>query len=74
MSAHKITSDFAILDVKRGRQKLSEHFAARPRMGACPKELRIPVVIHGYLDCQHGNDDGTSTEFAVTVTNLEVRQ
>lgn len=68
----KITSDFAILDVKKGRQRLAKHFASRPRMGECPKDFRIPVVIRGYLDCQHGNDDGTSIEFAVTVEKLEV--
>lgn len=72
MTKHKLSSTFALLDVQKGRKQLAEHFAARPHMGACPKELRIHVVIHGYIDHQHGRDDGTSTEFAVTVTKLEV--
>jgi hypothetical protein len=72
MSGLTIKSDFAILDVKKGRKRLAKHFADRPRLGECPKQLRIPVVIHGYLDCQHGGDDGVSIEFAVTVEKVEV--
>lgn len=73
MGEREITSDFAILDVKKGRKALAKHFETRPRLGKCPKAMRIPVVIHGYIDCVHGNDDGTSQEFAVTVQKLEAR-
>lgn len=66
----KITSNFALLDVEKGRKALAKHFEGRPKFGECPEEMRIPVTIHGYLDCQWGNDDGTSTEFAVIVEKL----
>lgn len=67
-----IDSDFAILDVKKGRSKLARHFATRPRLGGCPKEMRIPVVIKGYIDGIHGSDDGTSREFTVIVESAQV--
>lgn len=68
----KISSDFAILDVKAGRKKLAKHFLDRPQLGPCPVKLRVPVTIKGYIDHQHGSDDGTSIEFSVTVTALTV--
>ena len=68
----KLTSTFAILDVKKGRQALAKHFEMRPCFGRCPEKMRIPVVITGYIDCIHGSDDGTSQEFAITVTRLEI--
>jgi len=71
MGERSITSDFAILDVKKGRKALAKHFETRPCFGKCPKSMRIPVVIHGYIDCIQGNDDGTSQEFAVTIQKLE---
>ena len=67
-----ISSDFAILDVKKGRKALVRHFEDRPRMGLCPEALRIPVVSRGYIDGVNGNDDGTSQEFTVTVEKLSV--
>ncbi len=66
----KITSDFAILDVKEGREKLNEHFKDRPKLGPCPDSLRIPVIILGYIDGVAGNDDGVSREFSVTVEKV----
>jgi hypothetical protein len=66
----KITSDFAVLDVKQGRKKLSDHFKARPRLGECPADLRIPVTITGYIDGEHSHDDGVSIEFTVIVENV----
>lgn len=56
-----INSDFAILDVKRGRVEL----ARRVNKG----DNRIPVTIRGYIVSQHGNDDGTSIEFEIEVTD-----
>lgn len=69
-STPSFKSDFAILDVKAGRAKLAKHFAKRPRLGPCPKEMRVPVVIRGYIDDIHGSDDGVSREFTVTVTSV----
>lgn len=68
----KLTSDFALLDVKEGREKLEEHFKDRPLIGECPPALRIPVVITGYIGNAYGDDDGTSQVFNVTVTGLSV--
>lgn len=65
-----IKSDFAILDVKAGRGKLTKHFETRPRLGRCPMNLRIPVVIKGYIDSVWSDDDGTSREFSVTVQKV----
>ena len=67
----KIQSTYALIDVKRGRKELAKHFSKRPRMGSCPENLRIPVVITGYLDGQHGHDDGESIEFSMVVENVE---
>lgn len=54
-------SDFAILDVKAGRSELAK------RGG---KGERIPVTIRGFIASRWGTDDGTSTEFAVDVTDV----
>lgn len=70
MSWIKITSDFALIDVKKGRTKLAKHFAGRPPLGLCPPEMRIPVQITGYIDSIYGHDDGTSQEFNVIVTSV----
>lgn len=68
----KITSDFALLDVKRGRKALAKHFKNRPIMGACPQEMRIPITITGYISHQYGADDGISIEFGVRVESVKV--
>ncbi|MGX1096556.1 hypothetical protein [Amorphus sp. MBR-141] len=69
----KIQSTFAILDVKGGRDRLTKLFEGRPRMGPCPENMRVPVTIVGYIDSIHGNDDGESREFNVTVERVDVR-
>ncbi len=61
-----INSDFAILDVKRGRVDL----ARRINRG----ETRIPVTIRGYINTVHSNDDGTSIEFSLEVTSAIERE
>lgn len=66
----KIQSEFAILDVKEGRDELFNHFEPRPRMGPCPEELRIPIMIVGYIDGIHSKDDGVSREFTVQVESV----
>jgi hypothetical protein len=63
--SERIDSDFAILDVKRGRVAL----AKRINSG----DNRIPVTIRGYITAQNGNDDGTSIEFTVEVTDAYER-
>lgn len=63
--ARKIDSKFAILDIKRGRVEL----ARRLNRG----DNRIPVTVRGYIVNQHGNDDGTSIEFEIEVTDAVER-
>lgn len=62
--ADDINSDFAILDIKRGRVEM----AKRINRGE-----RIPVTIRGYLDTVHSRDDGTSIEFSLQVTSAVER-
>lgn len=71
MTDRSIKSDFAILDVKAGRAALAKNFAKAPRIGPCPEAMRVPVVIHGFVDGIWGGDDGVSREFTVTVTKVE---
>jgi hypothetical protein len=63
--AEKIDSGFCFLDVKRGRVKL----AKRVNTG----EARIPVTIRGYITGISSQDDGTSIEFEVTVSDAVER-
>lgn len=63
--AENINSDFAILDIKRGRVG----FAKRVMAGE-----RIPVTIRGYIDAVHSQDDGTSIEFSIEVTSAVERE
>jgi hypothetical protein len=62
--AIKISSDFAILDVKNGRVAL----AKRINRGE-----RVPVTIRGYIDTVHSNDDGTSIEFSLSAVDAVER-
>ena len=72
MKTPKIRTIFAIVDVTKGRHVLARHFEARPAMGLCPPELRIPIVLRGYLSGQNSRDDGTSIEFTMDVESFEV--
>jgi hypothetical protein len=72
MKLPKITTNFVIVDVTRGRMELARHFEARPAMGVCPKDLRIPIVLRGYLSGQNSRDDGTSIEFTMDVESFEM--
>jgi hypothetical protein len=64
--ATKLNSDFAILDVMRGRVEL----ARRINRG----EKRIPVTIRGYITDINSRDDGTSIEFAIEVASAVERE
>lgn len=61
----KITSDFAILDVKEGRHELFK---------ALKKKKSFIVVITGDIDYVHSRDDGTSIEFAVLVDKVNLKE
>ena len=62
----KLQSDFALLDVKRGRVGLLK------TCGGDHGPARIPVTITGFITGAWGHDDGDSREFQVTVTKAEI--
>ena len=64
----KISSEFALIDVKKGRKALHKHFESRPKLGPCPDHLKIPVVIRGQIEGIYSDNDGVSREFSVEVT------
>lgn len=68
--SEKIDSDFALLDVKRGRVRLARRLNQEKALGLSP---RIPVTIRGYITDAWGGDDGTSIEFEVEVTSAVER-
>jgi hypothetical protein len=57
----KTTSNFAILDVKRGRATL--------RNLVKDHKHKIPVTLTGYITGDRSGDDGTSIEFEIQVTS-----
>lgn len=60
MKTPTITSGFALLDVKDGREEL---------MKLCESSHKVPVEIKGWI-VQGGLDDGVSREFSVTVDSV----
>lgn len=58
------TSDWAYLDVKRGREALRKLVEDRG--------YRIPVTITGTITCVHSGDDGVSREFQVDVSKIKL--
>ena len=67
----RIQSEFAILDVKRGRHALRKRLWNRIKTH--PYEEPVKVVIEGVLgDIPWGSDDGTSQEFSISVTKVRV--
>lgn len=73
----EITSDFAILDVRKGRDTLFEYFnkdSYKPNKAGIPDTTAkpIPIVIKGFIVKDWGNDDGISREFQIQVTDVEV--
>lgn len=67
----KLRSKFALLDVTKGRKTLLKRVGGR----GTPVERTgrsVPVVIYGDITEAWGGDDGTSREFEVRVTRVEV--
>jgi len=63
-TALRIKSDFALLDVTTGRNRLLKLVGDR--------RTPIPVTITGFIIAAWGNDDGTSREFSVDVTGVKM--
>jgi glutaredoxin len=68
MSLTKVSSDFAILDVTKGRDELAK------RLDNQPGKPPIPVVIFGEITNIWGSDDGTSQEFTVKVKFIKLSE
>lgn len=68
----KITSGFAILDVKKNRKRLEKKVLGlgNPRCGA--NINGIPVLVTGFIVHAFGKDDGESQEFEVDVRSVTV--
>lgn len=64
MKSPKISSDFAILDVKVGRGKLDKIISDHKH--------RIPVTLTGFITDTHSGDDGVSIEFSVDVAAVKL--
>lgn len=64
----KIKSEFALLDVTRGRKALAKLMP--PGSQNLPEDERIPVTITGFISHRWDGDDGVSIEFGVDVTNV----
>lgn len=60
--ANTFKSDFAILDVKQGRNALMKRVKV---------EGKVRVLIEAYIDHVHSNDDGVSREFGLVVTSVK---
>jgi len=63
----KITSNFAILDVKVGRKALAKLIGERSK-----RSYNVPVTITGVIDTVHSKDDGVSIEFALDVSDVRL--
>lgn len=63
MQTAPFKSDFAILDVKKGRGALYKRFEKSSK----PIRVRVDMTI----DRAHGRDDGVSMEFSCTVLSVK---
>lgn len=72
--AEGFSSDFALLDVKKGRKRLFKCVGGQGfgKTGK-PTGERIPVTITGFIVGAHSDDDGTSREFEVEVIGLDIQ-
>jgi hypothetical protein len=60
-----ISSDFAILDVKKGRAELAKYFKGN--------NPALKVTIEAEIFNQHSKDDGFSIEFGLIVKKVTVK-
>ncbi len=58
----QLESDYALLDVRRGRGKLAKRVSSK-----AADIKRVPVTIKGYINRVFGHDDGYSQEFKIEV-------
>lgn len=63
-------SDFAILDIKAGRAKVSKALGVSNEYGN--PITKIPVTIKGFIAEQYSGDDGVSREFRIDVATVKL--
>ena len=63
MKPPRIKSTYAIVDVMKGRHALTRYLKANEG---------LPVTIYGVLTDPFGSDDGTSIEFCMDVSKIEI--
>jgi hypothetical protein len=68
----KLQSNFALLDVKAGRARLTEMLGGYPEAYRPEPARKIPVIIKGFITHQWGQDDGISREFSVDITSVSI--
>lgn len=71
MTEISVTSDFAILDIKSGRAKVSKALGGNWEENI-PSHHKIPVTIKGYIVAQYSGDDGVSREFKIDVSTVKL--
>lgn len=59
----RFKSTYGMLDIETGRKAVAKHLKTK---GA------IPVIIHAVLTDPFGSDDGTSIEFNMDVSRVEI--
>jgi len=63
----EISSDFAILDVTKGRDELNRLLIRRHNS---QKPMRVRLLIEADVDWAWGGDDGISREFSLDIVNM----
>lgn len=63
-------ADFALLDVKDGRDELLKIVGGADGIPATGR--RVPVAIYGHITYAWGGDDGISREYEVEVAHIDI--
>lgn len=65
MKVKNLESDFAVLDIKKGRRSLLQ---------ACKRGESTKVTITGFIEEPWGDDDGVSQEFTLNIRDISIVQ
>jgi len=68
----KVTSDFALIDIKAGRAKVAKVLGEDWKVVGSKPTHKIPITLKGFIVEQYSADDGVSREFAVDVTSVKL--
>ncbi len=62
----KLFSDFALLDIQKGRKRLGRFLKRHPE--------GVEVTVKGVITSPWGLDDGVSQEFEIRVKSVEIKE